>query len=76
MSQRSTSRSVVVELLRTGMTDNHTLSPDERYLALCGANPKNDFVVSLTQQRFTEYVSQLRYVGTNPTATRMARLDS
>jgi CHAT domain len=73
MSQRSTSRSVVVELLRTGMTDNHTLSPDERYLALCGANPKNDFVVSLTQQRFTEYVSQLRYVGTNPTATRMAR---
>lgn len=63
MAQNLTSRSVAIELLRTGMIYNYNLSPDIKYLALCGTNPKVDFSIELTQSEFNKCVRSLRYRG-------------
>ncbi len=74
MSKDTTAaRSLEIELLRTGMDYNHVLSPDEKYLALCGSHPPSNFTVSLIQKEFNDYVKQLRYGNQDKAAVEAAR---
>lgn len=65
-------KSLIIELSRPGTPDNHNLSPDTRYIALCGTYPEVNVSVNCNQLKFFEVVKNLRYSNANPAATRKA----
>ena len=65
-------KSLIIELSRPGTPDNHNLSPDTRYIALCGTYPEVNVLVNCNQFKFFEVIKNLRYSNANPAATRKA----
>lgn len=55
---------VVLEILRLGSSYNYNLSPEQKYLALCGSYPHVELSFNCDQRTFNRNIRQLRYSNT------------
>lgn len=63
---------IVLEMLRLGTSYNYNLSPDQKYLVLCGNYPHVEVSFHCDQRTFNQKVRQLRY--TNSEEVRLSAI--
>jgi len=64
--------SLIIGIARTGDADNHLLSPDISYIAMCGSYPEATFSINCKQLDFYGQVKLLRYTDADPNASAPA----
>ena len=64
---------VKIEILRSGMDYNYNLSPDQKYIVLCGSHPKVELFFNCDQRTFNKNIKLLRY--SNSEVDRLQGID-